>query len=198
MRGSLSPSRTGVGYRTMADTLLPRGETYADVYARFRWAVPALYNIAVDVCDRHAADRSRVALVYEDDAGRVSEHTFAEFRARSNQLARVVAGLGIARGDRIGIVLPQSPETAGAPLAAYQLGAVAAPRSTRSCPVALEYLLRDAGARGVVTDAENLERVLAFAKRLPELTRVISVYRAHADGVVEYARALDGIPDSSN
>src|SRR5262245_63992946 len=84
MRGSLSPSRTGVGYRTMADTLLPRGETYADVYARFRWAVPALYNIAVDVCDRHAADRSRVALVYEDDAGRVSEHTFAEFRSEEH------------------------------------------------------------------------------------------------------------------
>jgi acetyl-CoA synthetase len=66
----------------MTDTLLPRGESYADVYARFRWPIPTAYNIAVDVCDRHATDRSRVALVYEDDAGRVSEHTFAEFRAR--------------------------------------------------------------------------------------------------------------------
>ena len=83
----------------MTDTLLPRGETYADVYARFRWAVPSIYNIAVDACDRHAGDRSRVALVYEDDAGRVSEHTFAEFRARSNQLARVLASLGIARAN---------------------------------------------------------------------------------------------------
>src|SRR5262245_28135716 len=139
MRRSLSPSRIGVGYRAMADTLLPRGETYADVYARFRWAVPALYNIGVDVCDRHAADRSRVALVYEDDAGRVSEHTFAEFRARSNQLARALAGLGIARGDRVGIVLPQRPETAVAHLAAYQLGAVALPLSTLFRPDALEY-----------------------------------------------------------
>ena len=67
----------------MVDTLLPRGERYEDVYARFRWRVPPVYNIAVDACDRHASDRSRVALVYEDDAGRVSEHTFAEFRARS-------------------------------------------------------------------------------------------------------------------
>src|SRR5262249_61019879 len=111
----------------MADTLLPRGETSAAVYARFRWAVPPAYNIAVGVCDRHATERSRVALVYEDDAGRVSEHTFAEFRARSNQLARVLGALGIARGDRVGIVLPQRPETAVAHLAAYKLGAVALP-----------------------------------------------------------------------
>src|SRR2546428_14066688 len=96
----------------MTDTVLPRGESYADVYARFRWSIPTAYNIAVDVCDRHAADRSRVALVYEDDAGRVSEHTFAEFRARSNQFARVLAGLGVARGGPPRVVAAPRP---GAP-----------------------------------------------------------------------------------
>ncbi|MGH7347699.1 MAG: AMP-binding protein, partial [Candidatus Rokuibacteriota bacterium] len=180
----------------MADTLLPRGESYDDVYRRFRWTIPAAYNIAVDACDRHAADRSRVAMVYEDDAGAVSEHTFAEFRARSNQLARVFAGLGIQRGDRVGIVLPQRPETAVAHLAAYKLGAVALPLSTLFGPEALEYRLRDAGAKIVVTDGENLERVLAVAKGLPALSRVISVDRADADGVTEYSRALVGVPDS--
>src|SRR5215472_6557739 len=102
----------------MVDTLLPRGHSYDDVYGRFRWAIPSIYNIAVDVCDRHAGDRSRVAMVYEDDTGSVSEHTFAEFRARSNQLARALAGLGTVRGDRAGIVLLQRPETASAHLAA--------------------------------------------------------------------------------
>src|SRR5438034_3341714 len=176
----------------MADTLLPRGESYADVYGRFRWTIPPVYNIAIDVCDRHAGDRARVALVYEDDAGSVSEHTFAEFRARSNQLARVFAGLGIVRGDRVGIVLPQRPETAVAHLAAYKLGAVALPLSTLFGPDALEYRLRDAGAKVIVTDGENLERVLAVAKGLPELTRVISVDRADADDVLDYAKIIAG------
>src|SRR5262247_2221648 len=180
----------------MTDTLLPRGDSYADVYGRFRWTVPSAYNIAVDVCDRHAGDRARVAMVYEDDAGSVTEHTFAEFRARSNQLARVLAGVGVARGDRVGIVLPQRPETAVAHLAAYKLGAVALPLSTLFGPEALEYRLRDAGAKIVVTDSENLERVLAVAKGLPELTRVISVDPADADGVIDYERALHGVPDS--
>src|SRR5256885_13518321 len=135
-------------------------------------------------------------MVYEDDAGSISEHTFAEFRARSNQLARVFAGLGVARGDRVGIVLPQRPETAVAHLAAYKLGAVALPLSTLFGPDALEYRLQDAGATVVVTDGENLERVLAVAKGLPALVAVVCVDRADADGVVEYAKAIDGVSDS--
>ena len=180
----------------MVDTLLPRGRSYDDVYGRFRWAIPSIYNIAVDVCDRHADDRSRVAMVYEDDTGSVSEHTFGEFRARSNQLARVLAGLGILRGDRVGIVLPQRPETAVAHLAAYKLGAVALPLSTLFGPEALEYRLRDAGAKIVVTDGENLERVLAVARDLPALTTVVSADPADADGVVEYAKAIARESDS--
>ena len=180
----------------MADTLLPRGTSYDDVYGRFRWAIPSVYNIAVDVCDRHTGDRSRVAMVYEDDTGSVSEHTFGEFRARSNQLARVLAGLGILRGDRVGIVLPQRPETAVAHLAAYKLGAVALPLSTLFGPEALEYRLRDAGAKIVVTDGENLERVLAVARDLPALTTVVSADPADADGVVEYAKAIARESDS--
>src|SRR5207247_5257255 len=111
-------------------------------------------------------------------------------------LAGVVAGLGVARGDRVGSVLPQRPETAIAHLAAYKLGAVALPLSTLFGPEALEYRLRDADARVVVTDGENLERVLAVANGLPALARVLCVDRADADGVVEYAKAIDGVSDS--
>jgi len=45
----------------MVETLLPPGTSYADVYRRFRWTIPSAYNIAVDVCDRHAGDRARMA-----------------------------------------------------------------------------------------------------------------------------------------
>src|SRR5215831_21293142 len=140
---------------TMGETLLPTGASYAEVYARFRWQLPTTFNISVDVCDHHADDASRLAMIYEDDTGQVSTHTFAEFRARSNQLAHVLIRLGIRRGERVGIILSQRPETAVAHLAAYKLGAVALPLSTLFGPDALEYRLRDAGARVVVTDAEN-------------------------------------------
>src|SRR3989442_1852398 len=151
----------------MGEALLPVGTSYAEVYAHFCWQLPTTFNIGVDVCDRHADDPSRLAMIYEDDTGQVSTHTFAEFRARSNQLAHALIRLGITRGDRVGIILSQRPETAVAHLAAYKLGAVSLPLSTLFGPDALVYRLRDAGATIVVTDGVNLERVLADAKGLP-------------------------------
>jgi acetyl-CoA synthetase len=178
----------------MPDTVLPAGRTYAEVYAAFRWRVPPAYNIALDVCDRHAADPARVAMIYEDEAGRVTEHTFAEFAARSCQLARALAGAGVGRGDRVGIVLGQRPETAVAHLTAYRMGAVALPLSTLFGPEALAFRLGDAGARAVVTDAENLERVLAVRKDLPALAQVVTVDRADAEGVIDYRRVVAAEP----
>ena len=96
----------------MEETLLPVGTSYTEVYASFCWQLPTTFNIGVDVCDRHADDPSRLAMVYEDDTVQVSTHTFAEFRARSNQLAHALIKLGITRGDRVGIILSQRPETA--------------------------------------------------------------------------------------
>src|SRR2546427_5514775 len=74
---------TGVACKEMmmGEALLPVGTSYAEVYTRFRWQLPTTFNIGVDVCDRHADDPSRLAMIYEDDTGQVSTHTFAELRA---------------------------------------------------------------------------------------------------------------------
>ena len=180
----------------MGETLLPAGTSYAEVYARFRWHIPTTFNIGVDVCDRHAADPSRLAMIYEDDTGQVSTHTFAEFRARSNQFAHALSSLGITRGDRVGIILSQRPETAVAHLAAYKLGAIALPLSTLFGPEALDYRLRDAAAQVVVTDVESLDRVLGVRDVLPALRHVVCVDRADADGILDYQRLLADASDA--
>jgi acetyl-CoA synthetase len=180
----------------MADTVLPRGTSYADVYTRFRWNLPATYNIAVDTCDRHADGSMPLAMIYEDDTGHVSTHTFAEFRARSNQLAHALLRLGITRGERVGIVLSQRPETAVAHLATYKLGAIAVPLSTLFGPEALDYRLRDAGARVVITDADGLDRVLGVRDGLPDLATIICIDRADAPGVLAYQRLLAEASDA--
>lgn len=174
-----------------SDTTLPAGKTYADVYSRFRWSVPPTFNIAVDICDRHAGDPARVAMIFEDEAGRVSEHPFAEFRARSNQLARALQRLGVKRGDRVGIVLSQRPETGVAHLAIYKLGAIVLPLAVLFGPEALEYRLRNAGVRVAITDNEGLERLLGVRKNLPELTHIINIESADADGVLGYRPLIE-------
>ena len=180
----------------MGETLLPAGASYAEVYARFRWRLPTTFNIGIDVCDRHADDPSQLAMIYEDDTGQVSTHTFAEFRARSNQLAHALIRLGITQGDRVGIILSQRPETAVAHLAAYKLSAIALPLSTLFGPEALAYRLRDAGAQVVVTDTESLDRVLGVRDALPALRHVICVDRADADGILNYQRLLADASDT--
>ncbi len=171
---------------------LPDGNTYEELCARFRWDIPANFNIAVDICDRHADDPQRLAMIYEDEDGQVSQHTFAEFRARSNQLAHALTRLAVQRGDRVGIVMSQRPETGVAHLAIYKLGAVVLPLATLFGPDALEYRLRSAGVRVVLTDAQSLDRLLEVRKKYPELANIISADPASANGVLDYRLLLAG------
>jgi acetyl-CoA synthetase len=49
---------------------MERLPTYQQLYSSFRWNIPARYNIAADVCDRHAADASKIALIGEGADGK--------------------------------------------------------------------------------------------------------------------------------
>lgn len=79
----------------MEETLLPVGTSYTEVYASFCWQLPTTFNIGVDVCDRHADDPSRLAMVYEDDTGlrvaRRSVQKSAAGRERHSVLLRMKA-----------------------------------------------------------------------------------------------------------
>lgn len=175
----------------MSDRVLPQGKTYEEVYARFQWSVPSALNIAVHICDRHAGDSTRLALIYEDEAGRVSEYTFAELRARSNQLAHALRRLGVNQGDRVGVVLSQRPELAVVHLATYKLGAIVLPLATLFGHEALEYRLRDAGVRVAVTDADTLDRLLGVKEAYLGLAHVLCVEQADAEGALDYEKLLE-------
>ena len=89
--------------------MLKPGQTYDEVYNSFHWKVPDFYNIGVDICDKWAHQRYRLALVYESDEGQVEKFTFWDLKQLSNRLANGFKASGIGRGDKIGILLPQSP-----------------------------------------------------------------------------------------
>ena len=154
--------------------MLKRGRDYQEIYDGFRWEIPRLYNIAVDICDRHADGAHGTALIYQDPTtDDVVEYSFRRLKGLSNRLANAFAGLGMGRGDRVGIVLPQRPETALAHLAAYKLGAVAVPMSCLFGPDALEYRLRHSGSSLVVVDDDSLPRVESISDGLPSLRHIV-------------------------
>ncbi|BBK38697.1 AMP-dependent synthetase [Allostella sp. ATCC 35155] len=156
--------------------MLQPARDYAALAGGFRWSVPDRFNIGADVVDRHAAaDPTRPALIWEDEAGRVGRLTFGEVARLSNRLANVFAGLGLVRGDRVGILLAQGPETALAHVAAYKAGLVAVPLFTLFGPEALEFRLGDCGAGLVVTDLENAAKLGPLRDRLPALRHVVTI-----------------------
>jgi acetyl-CoA synthetase len=153
--------------------MLKPGDSYASLYSDFAWDIPDRYNIGVDVVDRHAGDPTHVALIHELENGRVERYTFADIKRAADRLAIALAGLGVRRGDRVAILLPQAPETALAHVATYQLGAVAVPLFTLFGPDALEFRLRDSGAVAIITDGDNHDKVMSLRSLLPELRTIV-------------------------
>ncbi|MBI5603365.1 MAG: acyl-CoA synthetase [Deltaproteobacteria bacterium] len=171
--------------------MLKKGKTYQEVYNSFQWKVPKFYNIGVDVCDKWAGERYRLALIYEDDKGKVEQYTFWDLKQLSNRLANALVAHGIQSGDRVGILLPQGPETAISHIALYKMGAVAIPLFTLFGPEALEYRLSNSGARAVITDGANVEKILEIKDRLPELKTIILTQGKAPDEGLDFWQAIE-------
>ena len=165
--------------------MLPHdARSYADLAGRFSWSVPARFNIGTAVCDAWAdREPNREALVFVDEGGETASYTYADLRRLSNQLANLLKARGVQPGDRIGVLMPQSPETAYAHIAALKLGAITIPLFTLFGEEALEYRLKDSGAKAVITDLGGAAKLSPLRDRLPELTTVFCV--DGADGGAE-------------
>jgi len=176
--------------------MLTPGNTYEEVCRAFRWDIPEYYNIAVDICDRHAAAGARPALIYETETGEVQTFDFPTLKQLSNRLANALRALGLQRGERVGILLPQSPETALAHLAVYKVGAVAVPLFTLFGTDALHYRLSDSRARIVIADASGEQKLAAIAGRLPHLRHRLVVRGESGDESLDFWDVLQkGAPD---
>lgn len=148
-----------------------RGRSIEEIESNFRWSIPVRYNLGVDCSDRQPARKP--ALIHERLDGAVERYTFGDLAQLSNRFANALRSDGIARGDRVAIVLPQVPATVIAHLAVYKLGGVAVPMSTLFGPDALEMRLRDSGTKLIVTDQATLPRIEEIADRLPSLLRFV-------------------------
>jgi len=161
-------------------------DRYQALYRSYRWDVPARFNIARACCGQWAADRSRFALYWEDESGTRAAYSFWDIQQAANRLSNALAALGVARGDRVAIVLPQRPEAAIAYMAIFQMGAVALPLSHLFGPDALEYRLAHAGASVAIVEPTTLPSLWAVKDRLEALRHVIGVGGARESGVLPW------------
>jgi acetyl-CoA synthetase len=135
---------------------------------------PALdrWNWALDHFDR-VADPKRVALrIVHDEPGeggapfREEQLTFGELTARSNQLAALLHASGVARGDRVLVMMPNRVELWETLLACIKLGAVIVPATTQLVESDIEDRVARGGIRHVVTDVTGEAKVAAALEAL--------------------------------
>ena len=168
-----------------------RVDRYNELYESFRWDVPERYNIAHGCCGRWAGERSRFALYWEDESGAAAAYSFWDIQMAANRLSNALAALGVKRGDRVAILLPQRPETAIAYVAIFQMGAIALPLSHLFGPEALEYRLEHAGASVAIVEPTTLPNLWAIKDRLGRLRHVIGVGGARESSVLPWEGLLE-------
>ena len=145
-------------------------DNYARMHAGFGWQVPERFNIAQVCCTRWARDEgtaSRVAIRAHGAKDGDAALSYGALQERADRLSQVLTRLGVGRGDRVAIVMPQRFETAIAYMAVFQMGAVAMPLSMLFGPDALEYRLQDSDAAVAICDESSIGEHRGGARQLP-------------------------------
>ncbi|TCO46467.1 AMP-binding protein [Actinocrispum wychmicini] len=169
-------------FREAREFLLAHREDYETAYADFHWPDPAEFNWALDWFDTLPAEQVGLWIVEEDGTER--KWTFGELSARSDLVANWLRSLGVARGDRIVLMLGNQGELWEVILAAMKLGAVIIPASTLLGPDDLRDRVDRGDVRHVVARSADAAK---FAEVPGAYTRIAVGERV--DGWLSYADA---------
>lgn len=166
---------------------------YRAMQQGFRWQVDEFFNIADVCCSRWATQDAteRIAIhVHQTGAGG-RFHTYLELKRAADALSHVLASLGVKRGDRVAIVMPQRFETAVAYMAVLQMGAVAMPLSMLFGPEALVYRLQDSDAVVAICDESSITSIRQVRADCPALHSLLAVGGAEGQGDADYSVEAD-------
>src|SRR4051812_2982535 len=151
-------NRSAEAFYEAREFLITHREDYVAAYRDFRWPEIGEFNWALDHFDTVAADPQRGAAralwIVESD-GSAAHWTFAEMSARSNKVANWLRRKGVARGDRVILMLGNQVELWETLLAAMKLGAVVIPATTLLTAADLRDRLDRGNAKHVVVGAAD-------------------------------------------
>jgi acetyl-CoA synthetase len=141
-------------YRAARDQLLALRGDHAKAVAEFRWPeIEGEFNWAVDWFDGYARGNPNTALWLVEADGLQTRYSFAEMVRRSDQVAGWLRAQGVAKGDRVVLMLGNQVELWESMLAVMKLGAVIMPTTTALGPADLVDRIERGGARHVVANA---------------------------------------------
>ena len=162
---------------------------YRATMREFRLEVPPRFNWAFDTFDGWARDPAKLALLWVSADGQPRRLTFADLGERSRRLANALAGLGVAPGERVVVMLPRVYQWWEILLGCLRACAVSVPGTTLLTTKDIAYRLNAAEASVVITDEDNTHKVDQVRGECPTVKHRIVVGRA-GGGWQEYERLM--------
>ena len=131
-------------------------------------------NLAHECLEKTAARiGTRTAMVVCDTGEKI---TYSQFNSRVNSIANALVAMGIKKGDRVAIYLPNTPQFLISVLAIMKTGAVYVPFNIMNKRQEIEYVANNCGARVLIAAVEPAqENVLPIRDKLPKLEKVLLV-----------------------
>jgi acetyl-CoA synthetase len=164
--------------------LLDHRTDYQTAYRDFRWPELDRFNWALDYFDPYALGNDRAALRVVDENGGDESVSFAEMSERSNRVANFLSDNGVARGDRILIMLGNVVPLWEITLAAIKIGAIVSPATAMLTTEDLQDRIDRGGIGHVIADAASIPK---FAGVTGDWTRI--VVDGVAGGWTDYERS---------
>jgi len=127
--------------------------------------------------------------------------TYGELRAETLSTAQAITLLGVQQGDRVALLLHDSPEFVTAFIAICSLGAIAVPINMGLRPDEQRLILNNSGARLMLVEADLCNTLLTdSSERLPELKDIVAIERGaktafRALGDVQREAASSDLPE---
>jgi long-chain acyl-CoA synthetase len=107
------------------------------------------------------------ATIFGNGSSLDAKFTYAQLDEQSNRLANALAAMGVKKGDRVALYLPNCPQYVIGYYAILKLGAVVAPNNPLYVARELEFQLNDAGAESIICLSRfypNVQKIRATTK----------------------------------
>ena len=163
-----------------------------DVLDALGWWGRAAVNLGETLVDRFA-DGDRVALRWYGKGGAARAISYRELKRATDRVAGWLTSIGVAKGDRIAVIMPRLPETVAILLGTWKAGAVYVPIFAGFGVEAIRHRINDSGARVVCTHAELRNKITGPFPHAPTILVVGGGAAAHGD--IDYAAAMRTAPD---
>jgi long-chain acyl-CoA synthetase len=134
----------------------------------------------------------RVSIIFEE-----REITNFEMMRNSRSLASALKEIGIKRGDRVILQMPNCPEVLESFGAAWRIGAVIVPINYMIGEEETAYIYRDSGARVVISSQAYLPKIRSGRRNAPGVEKVILIDGDSPQGSLSYRRLIETSADST-